>query len=103
MNRWDKTWRSIDRARLVIRIMLFVVFFALFEYVWFVTDRFFGVVETAQLEDNPQWAAMVPILGAITAFAGANVKFIVDLAMKMWTSWSSGGTDWGKTDDQNGD
>lgn len=94
MNRWDTFWRSIDRARLVIRVMLFVVFFALFQYISFVTQKFFGIIETAQQNDSPEWAGMVPILTAVTAFAAANVKVIVDLVQTMWKSWSQGGTDW---------
>jgi len=98
MNGWDRFWRSVDRARLVIRIMLFVIFYALLRYVWFVTDRFLGIVETAQMEDNPEWSAMVPILTAVTAFAAANVKVIVDLVSTMWTSWAKGGTNWDEID-----
>ncbi len=99
MNGWDRFWRGADRARIVIRAMLIIVFWGLFTFAWRATDRFFGIVETAQLEDNPEWAAMVPVLGAVTAFVSVTIKVFADLAKAIWESWAKGGTDWEKLDE----
>ena len=98
-SKWNRFWRKVDRARLVVRILLFAGFYALFRYIWFVSDKFFGIIETAQGEPEPQWSAMVPILTAVTAFAAANVKIIVDLVTKVYLDYRGSGTDWSKEDD----
>lgn len=87
MNKWQIFWRSIDEARLIVRVILFVGFYFVFKYLWFVSAKFFGIIDIAQQNDDPQWSAMVPILTAVTAFAAANVKVIVDLVTKVYLDY----------------
>ncbi len=95
MNRWQTIWKSIDEARLIVRIILVAGLYGLFRYIWFVTDQFFGIVATSQGQGSTaNWAQLVPILTAVTAFVVGNLKIIVDLVTKIWLDYRQSGTDW---------
>lgn len=100
MNRWQILWRSIDEARIVVRAILIFGLWGLFQYIWFVTDRFFAIVSTAQSQgDDASWAQLVPVLTAVTAFVVGNLKIIVDLVTKAWLDYRKSGTDWNRDGD----
>ena len=99
MNRWQKFWMNVDDARLVVRILLVVGFYGLFRYIWFVTDKFFDIVATAQASgSDASWAQLVPVLAAVTAFVVGNLKIIVDFVTKVWLDFRQSGTKWEKDD-----
>lgn len=99
MNRWQTFWKSMDEARIIVRVILIAGMWALLAYIWFVTGKFFGIVDTAQLQgDNVDWAQLVPVLTATTAFVGVTLKIIVDLVTKVWLDYRQSGTDWDKED-----
>lgn len=99
LNRWQKFWKGVDEARLVVRILLVIGFFSLFQYIWFVTAGFFSIVAFAQSAgDDAGWAQLVPVLTAVTAFVVGNLKIIVDFVTKVWLDYRNSGTDW----EQNG-
>lgn len=100
MNKWQTFWRSMDEARLIVRVILILGLYALFQYIWFVTDSFFGIVSTAQASgSDASWAQLVPVLTAVTAFVVGNLKIIVDLVTKAWLDYRQSGTDWGRDGD----
>lgn len=103
MNNWDKFWRGMDRARLLVRAILVVGLFGLFQYIWFVTDQFFEIISTSQAQGaSVQWAQLVPLLSAVTAFVVGNLKIIVDLVTKAWLDYRQSGTDWEEIDKDDG-
>ena len=101
LNRWQRFWFNVDQARLVVRGLLIFGLFGLFQYIWFVTDKFFDIIATTQAAGNDAgWAQLVPVLTAVTAFVVGNLKIIVDFVTKIWLDFRQSGTDWKNIDDQ---
>lgn len=94
LTRWQWAWSNIDSARIVVRLMLFLKFGALVSYVFLVTNAFFRIVTQAMGKDNPDWAQLVPVLGAVTAFAGVTIPVLVALYRDVWKDYRESGTDW---------
>lgn len=89
----------MDRARLLVRVVLVVGLYGMFRYIWFVTEGFFGIIGESQSQGkDAQWAQLVPILTAVTAFVVGNLKIIVDLVTKVWLDYRQSGVDWDKAD-----
>jgi len=100
VNRWQFFWRSLDEARLVVRVMLLAKFVALVAYVFAATRAFHGVITEAMGQGAEfDWAQMVPILTAVTAFYGVTIPVLSNMYLKAWQDYRQSGTDWAAVED----
>lgn len=95
MNWWQVFWRSMDEARLTVRILLTVKLAALILYVWFCTSNLFRVIDVAMAANSDAaWTNLVAILGAITTFCGVTIPVLSKMYLQAWTDFRQSGTDW---------
>lgn len=95
LNPWQIFWRSIDEARLVVRIMLAAIFAAVVFYVWFVTRGLFGIIHDALMQENANaWTNLAVILTAVTSFSGVTIPVLVGMFKAVWEDYRSSGVNW---------
>lgn len=95
MNRWQFFWRSLDEARLIVRILLMVKLAALIAYVWFCTSNLYRVIDTAMTENgDAAWTNLAAILGAITTFCGVTIPVLSKMYLEAWKDYRGSGIDW---------
>ena len=95
MNSWQIFWRSMDEARMSVRIMLMIKLVALIAYVWFCTSNLFRIVDSA-MDANGEalWTNLTAILGAITTFCGITIPVLSKMYLEAWKDYRNSGTDW---------
>jgi hypothetical protein len=95
VNRWQTFWRSLDEARFIVRAMLIAKFVALVVYVFSATRSFHGVIVDALAQGQAaDWAQLVPVLTAVTAFYGVTIPVLSNMYLKAWHDYRQSGTDW---------
>lgn len=95
LNRWQLVWKSLDEARIVVRVMVLLIFAAVIAYIGYVTHFVFEIVRAA-LEQGPNggWSNLAVVLGAITSFAGVTIPVLASMFKSIWTDYRRSGTDW---------
>jgi hypothetical protein len=86
-------WRSVDEARMVVRIMVFAKFAALMGFVYMVTRGLFALASEAMQRDLDLAQAAV-LIGAVTAFATTTIPILVSIYRDVWKDYRQSGTDW---------
>ncbi len=88
MNKWQIFWRSMDEARLFVRVFIAAKLILLGTYVWFVSSKLFSVVDAAMAQNSEAvWTNLTAILAAITAFCAVTVPMLSKLYMAAWTDY----------------
>ncbi len=84
-NGWQTFWRSVDEARLTVRIFMISKLGFLATYVWFVTNELFAVIDKAMASNgDAAWQNLTAILGAVTAFAGVTIPMLSKMYLEAW-------------------
>ena len=97
LNRWQVVWRSIDEARLIVRLMLVAKFAALVAYVFYGTTSYHGFIDEALAQSEAggtNWGELVPVLAAITAFYSITIPVLSKMYLDAWKDYRQSGTDW---------
>lgn len=97
LNRWQVAWRSVDEARLVVRLMLLAKFAALVAYVFYGTTSYHGFIDAALAQSaaaGSSWGDLVPVLGAITAFYSITIPVLSKMYLDAWKDYRQSGVDW---------
>ncbi len=88
MNKWQIFWRSIDEARLFVRVAIYAKLIMLGSYVWFVSSKLFDVIDVAMAQNSEAvWTNLTAILTAITAFCAVTVPMLSKLYISAWTDY----------------
>lgn len=97
LNRWQVLWRSIDEARLIVRVMLLAKFSALVAYVFYGTTSYHGFIDEALAQaatGGTNWGELVPVLAAITAFYSITIPVLSKMYLDAWKDYRQSGVDW---------
>ena len=98
MNNWQIFWRSIDEARLIVRLMVFIKLTLVAGYIFMVTVGLFDMVEAAMTK-NMDFSQLAAVLGTITAFAGVTIPILANMYRDVWKDYRQSGTDWKQVGD----
>ena len=88
MNKWQLFWRSMDEARITVRLFLAVKLVAVIAYVWYCTSNLFRVIDMAMADNgDAAWTNLAAILGAITTFCGVTIPVLAKMYKDSWLDY----------------
>lgn len=93
LNKWQVLWRSVDEARLIVRVMIFIKLALLSAYIYIVQDGLFNIVDQA-MDKNMALGEVVAVLGAVTVFATFTVPILAGMYKQLWVDYRNSGVNW---------
>lgn len=97
MTKWQRFWRGVDEARLMVRVMVVLKFAALVGYVFYGTQHYHAIVAGALVQTAAKQATfgeLTPVLAAVTAFYSLTIPMLSKMYLDAWKDYRQSGTDW---------